>query len=186
MFIRPTFFKYLIKQAAKRHLLRTRNDGENLIIDGGVWLAVIDHFTMPNYAKACLVEWAGEIPAPGVQIAVEEEGNQIEMETLEIPETAGRLYKPTTIMIWNNRILQNADRDLALCNFDFTDTIAKSEIETARGESDVEGPYVDRDHVTWKNNRMLLQCRRSYATEYEHILTALRGVDLGPAFSEGE
>lgn len=186
MFIKPSFFKYLVKQAAKRSLLKIRNDGERLIVDGGIWTMVIDYVTMPNYAKACLVEWCGEIPAPGIQFAVQEEGNQIEMETLEVPETAGRLYKPTTLLIWNNRVLQNAQRDLALCNFDYTDTISKAEIETSRGESDVEGPYVDAEHVTWKNNRMMLQCRRAYAMEYQHVLDALKGVSLGPAFSETE
>ena len=186
MFIRPNFFKYLIKQAAKRYLLRILNDDEHLIIDGGIWTMVIDYETMPNYAKACLVEWCGEIPAPGIQFAVMEEGNQIEMETLSVPEIGGRLYKQTTMLIWNNRVLQNAQGDLALCNFDYTDTISQSEIESARGESDVEGPYVDLDHVTWKYNRMLLQCRRSFAPEYQHVLDVLKGVNLGPAFSKGE
>lgn len=184
MFIRPTFFKMLIKQAAKGSILTLRNDGENLIISGAIWTAVIDKISMPNWAKACLVEWCGELPAPGVQFAVRDGGNQIEMETLELPEPAGQLYKPTTVMIWNKQVLQNAAGDLALCNFDYVASISRNEIETEHGESDVEGPYVDMEYVTWKNNRMIFRCMRSYATEYKHVIDALKGVNLGPAFSE--
>lgn len=184
MFIRPAFFRYLVRNAGRHNLLKIRNDGDNYIIDGGLWLIAVEIRTMPNYAKAALVEWAGELPAAGIQIAVQEDGNQLEMETLEIPEVKGRLYKETTLTIWNNRVLQNAARDIALAKIDFTDTISKKEIET--NESDVEGPYVSQYEVTYKNNRMLLQCRRQFLPEYQQVLDVLRGVNLGPVFSETE
>lgn len=155
MFYRIPTIKKRIKEAYKAASLLVGLTQEGwLYVGGTAWLIVQDIKNTPKEFKAAIIELAGELPEPGEVYRAGKDGNQMEMEHLDlyllprkhqaINET-GEDYDMTNVIFrWGDkdiRFLKSiSGKNAAIVSDALAGVPDPEAIDQGKGETEITGP----------------------------------------------
>lgn len=201
MFLKPTIFKKLIKEAWAGGGLTVGCNGKTLFVEGGYWVINMKMRYVPNNLKASLVELVGELPAAGEVFESHkgEENQQVMEFTKEwdlednLPEDS-RAGWPTVITMNTNknssypsRLVQTIDRRITLISDIFIDLVDNKYIDEDGGEDYNIEMMVSEKGVYWTNNMCAVMACKRYINNISPsprdkknklVINALENLDL--------
>lgn len=168
MFLNKTRLKKWVKDAYNRSGLIVGRVYGGLVVSGGTWITWTMDGYVPNWAKAAVMEYTGELPKPGcVFKAKKDEPIQYEIaenDLLNLPEVYQKAKVPfivTPIVYddkWNEyRFVQN--RDLSTIYAVSTYLYDVLDLRELGEESRPTGPVATSDSgdmLLWKNEQSAL------------------------------
>nr|DAT39425.1 MAG TPA: hypothetical protein [Caudoviricetes sp.] len=183
MFLNKAITKRLMKKAAKSDCLKVGRlfDGD-YVVAGASWTINVDRDTMPNWFKAVIVEYAGELPEEmGELWEVFESDKQSTLltEFYDLNRYKGMPYIVTPVIYdKNTRIVQDMTTHKYAGMLQFCmDWIDLSEIDQSM-EGSVLGPNVtDTGFYVWYSGTMRLAVMAGVKTDkFQDILDAFEGI----------
>lgn len=193
MFLNKTQLKKLIKGSFNHEGLFVGRIYNGLVIAGGTWITWAGDGYIPNWVKAAVMEYTGELPGIGHAFkAKKNEPIQYEVadNTLyDLPSMAVKCctaYTVTPVIVENKygteiRMLQRvSDREIRPLPEDAYRLIDLSELVD---ENAPIGPMSTDDHsmlVLWKNEFSAYACMMFYDTtgDVKDVMEAVRRVDF--------
>lgn len=176
MFVNKTKFKRMIKEAYNGSGLTVGMIYEGLVIWSGQWATWTKEGYVPNWVKAAVMEYTGELPERGnVFQAKKEHPLQYEISEnkyFDLPTIFQKSKCPfnATPMIYDEgwkqyRFLQNnRTKDIVAVNMALYDVLDMKELEQ---ESHPYGPCAESDEgnvLLWRNENSVLAMRKSQIT----------------------
>lgn len=200
MFLHTPTFKKLLKNAYSTGGFVVGDDTENgIVVFGGWWGVWFDKCNIPNRIKAAIMEYAGELPAPGQYFrACIGQANQYEIDqekyfrlTERWREATNPLYVTAALIsgkLNNYRVMQDACGHLITMKDTYEKLIDPREMDPDK-EGSVMGPctmgYVGASGhipstVFWRTELcILMMCTsRLESKEDIEILKALGNIDF--------
>lgn len=177
MFLNKTRFKKLVKDAYNRGGLRVGQIYGGLVICGGYWITWTEEGYVPNWVKAALMEYAGELPKEGYLFkAKKDDPVQYEIsenEMLNLPEIFMKAKVPFTVTPivydekWKQyRFLQNdITKDIIAVNTYLYDVLDMKELGE---ENRPMGPCSignSGEMLIWKNEHSALVMYKTDITD---------------------
>lgn len=163
MFLNKTQFKKMIKTSFNSSGIRVGNVYDGLVLAGSHWITWTESGSIPNWVKAAIMEYTGELPAPGTMFkAKKKEPIQYEIPDqsyYNLPEyyLAARTPLIVTPVVIDNiygqyRLMQFVvSKKIILVPDQLFETIDLAELED---ESAPVGPCTiseESDLLVWKN-----------------------------------
>ena len=183
MFVNPKILKKLMKEAFKSKCLIV-GCREGLYLQGVYWKFHCDKKFVPKTIWAEIIELTGEIPEEGDCFCAGKDGNQMQMNPMEIetPEKAEGLELTDFILLSSRgveqRILQLWGGEKLLLNNIFIQGVRGKWYDEEQGEMQPEEPRYKDGQVFWKNNVMRFAACIRVDDEHEKILSELKVNDL--------
>lgn len=122
MFLNKTKFKRLVKEAWNADTLKVGCIYDGVVVCGGKWIVWVDGGYMPNWAKAILIEFIGEMPEYGTFWTYGKRYDKAPQRNLEINQyldlpylfrQAKVAYVVTPIVFWSRwfqiRLIQHRE-----------------------------------------------------------------------------
>ncbi len=186
MFLKPQILKRLMKKAYKSSGLVIGNTGTQYFLQGGSWRFLCNKEYVPKTILAQIIELAGELPDKGECFSANKDGNQMEMNPMEVevPNGAEEIEISDLILLGKSgnpqRVLQfKMTGHIYLVNDTYIQMIDKNECDFDDGETAPGEPYCHTDHgVFFCNGTMTLQILFRVDDFHVKLLDSLKNFDL--------
>lgn len=191
MFLNKTMFKKWIKDAFNHGGLTVGYIYDGLVMSGSTWVVWVDEGSIPNWVKAAVMEYTGELPKLGCVFKAEKDSPiQYEISEnafLNLPERFMEAKTPFTVTPvvyaanWNSyRIMQcrHTNRLIAVSE----DLYGIIDLKDLENESAPIGPSARNeqgDIMLWKNDSSALAiCSSKLGDDGNRVLDALERIDF--------
>lgn len=191
MFLNKTMFKKWIKDAFNHGGLTVGYIYDGLVMSGSTWVVWVDEGSIPNWVKAAVMEYTGELPKIGCVFKAEK-NSPIQYEIsenayLDLPERFMEAKLPfivTPVVFDTNwsayRILQSKKTGSLIALSESLYRII--DLKELEDESAPMGPSARNeqgDLLIWKNqNSALAVCSSKLGDDGNRVLEALESIDF--------
>lgn len=192
MFLNKTRFKKLVKDAFNGGGLQVGQIYGGLVINGGYWVTWTEDGYVPNWVKAALMEYTGELPKEGYLFKAKKD-NPVqyeisENEMLNLPEMFMKAKVPFTVTPivydekWKQyRFLQNdITNDIIAVNTYLYDVLDMKELGEENRPMGPCSTWNDGEMLLWKNEHSAFALFKMNITEQNiKIMGLLSQHDFG-------
>lgn len=157
MFLKPSIFKRMIKEAYNAAGLTVANDGDGIILADNCWIIWMKSVNIPKKLKAAVIELTGDLPEAGEVFKAQKGiGNQSEIpreELLNLRRGAksGETLKETDITIGKLRLFQKENGAIQAYNSEKVDVVSWDDMDA--GEIAPGDPEEHGMGARWENDR---------------------------------
>ena len=178
MFVNPKELKKLMKEAFKANYLIVGRREDVYYIQGVYWKVLCKKEFVPKEILGAVIELTGEIPGDGECYCAGKEGNQMELNPMEIviPDQAEEVVITDFILKSKHGVLQRiiqfpGSMHVYLINNKFAEMVSEIYCDEKNGEFFTDDPVCSVDHgVFWENNVMKFQVLFREDLEHESTL----------------
>ena len=180
MFVNPKELKKLMKEAFKANYLIVGSREDMYYIQGYYWKMICKKRFVAKEIIAAIIELTGELPEDGECYCAGKDGNQMQMNTMEIeiPEDAEEIEITDYILESSHGVMQRllqfrGSEHVLLINNRFAKMVSDRFCNTEQGEITPDGPLCSENHgVFWENNVMRFSV--CFRIDDEHASTLLK------------
>lgn len=185
MFVAARELKKLMKEAYKgSNLIVGCRDGM-YYLQGTYWKQLCKKAFVPKEILGAIIELTGEIPGDEECFCAGPDGNQVQINPMEIDVTGLREEVAVTEYVLLSkrgvpqRMLQSTEGEVYLINNKFVQMISMKHCDYENGETEPEEPVVNNKCTAyWKNNVMEFTAVLRQDERHGHILDQMRMIDL--------
>ena len=190
MFLNKTLFKKMIKRAFQKSGLIVGRIYEGLVVSDGEWVSWTRSGAVPNWLKAAIIEYAGQLPEEG-QIFTAMKGDMLQYEIedaqWDLPERFQRSKVPFSVtpIVYDGAFFKarlvscSRTGDIIPIPEEYCDVIDFSELGEEHRPTGPSAETKEGLSLIWKNENSAWLIPRTYFTdERKSILERLEGLEF--------